>query len=42
MHFLLEKKDFAGEYTLTKTSSLDVHVMNKFSLTRFIDGGTGV
>ena len=40
--FLLEKKDYNGEYILSKTSSLDVHVMNKFSLSRFINGGSGV
>lgn len=42
MHFLLEKKDHKGEYILSKTNGLDVHIMNKFSLGRFIDGGTGV
>jgi len=30
--FLLEKKDFPGEYTPMKISNLDVHVMNKFSI----------
>ena len=30
--FLLEKKDFPGEYTYMKISNLDVHVMNKFSI----------
>ena len=42
MKFLIEKKDYLGEYTLVKTQSLDVHVMNKSSLCRFIDGGSGV
>lgn len=42
MKFLLEKENFSGEYTLAKTSGLDVHVMNKYSLSRFIDGGSGV
>jgi len=42
MKFLVGKKDFAGEYILAKTTNLDVHVMNKFSLSRFIDGGCGV
>ena len=42
MKFLVEKKDYLGEYTLVKTQSLDVHVMNKSSLCRFIDGGSGV
>lgn len=37
MQFLLEKKDHLGEYTLAKTTSLDVHVMNKMSLSRIID-----
>lgn len=38
MKFLIEKEDYTGEYTLLKTEGLDVHVMNKFSLTRIIDG----
>ena len=42
MKFLIEKKHYPGEYTLAKTDGLDVHVMNKFSLSRFIDGGSGV
>jgi len=42
MKFLVEKKNHLGEYTLVKTTGLDVHVMNKSSLTRFIDGGSGV
>lgn len=42
MQFLVEKKDHLGEYTLVKTDRLDVHVMNKFSLSRYIDGGFGV
>jgi hypothetical protein len=42
MKFLLEKKDYPGEYILAKTQGLDIHVMNKFSLSRFIDGGSGV
>jgi len=42
MQFLLEKKDYPGEYILAKTTGLDMHVMNKFSLSRFIDGGSGV
>jgi len=36
--FLVERKNFNGEYTAVKTSNLDVHVMNKYSLTRCIDG----
>jgi len=42
MKFLIEKQDYLGEYTLVKTQALDVHVMNKSSLCRFIDGGLGV
>jgi hypothetical protein len=34
---LLEKEKFHGEYTLSKTSNLDMHIMNKFSLARYID-----
>lgn len=33
---LVEKEDRLGEYTLLKTSGLNVHVMNKFSLGREI------
>jgi len=40
--FLLAKKDYAGEYTVAKTQGLDIHIMNKQSLLRLIDGGTGV
>ena len=36
--FLVEKQDYHGEYTLLKVEGLDVHVMNKFSLERFIKG----
>lgn len=42
MKFLVEKEKHLGEYLLAKTTSLDVHVMNKMSLARFIDGGLGV
>lgn len=42
MQFLVEKEKYHGEYTLVKTTGLDVHVMNKHSLSRFIDGGNGV
>ena len=38
MTFLLEKERYLGEYTLIKTEGLNVHVMNKFSLERVIDG----
>jgi hypothetical protein len=37
MIFLIEKKDYLGEYTLLKTENQSVHVMNKFSLERIID-----
>jgi hypothetical protein len=40
LKFLVEKKNYNGEYTAVKTSNLDVHVMNKYSLTRCIDGVT--
>lgn len=39
MQFLLDNE---RKYTLVKTTGLDVHVMNKQSLLRFIDGGSGV
>ena len=42
MQFLVEKKDFLGEYLAAKTTGVDVHVMNKLSLSRVIDGGSGV
>lgn len=42
MQFLIEKEHELGKYTLVKTTGLDVHVMNKHSLLRFIDGGCGV
>jgi hypothetical protein len=42
MHFLVEKKDHLGEYHLAKIEGLDVHVLNKLSLSRYIDGGSGV
>ena len=42
LKFLIEKEKYLGEYTLAKTQGLEVHVMNKLSLCRCIDGGTGV
>jgi hypothetical protein len=42
MQFLIEKKDYSGEYILSRTEGLDIHVMNKYSLSRCIDGGNGV
>jgi hypothetical protein len=37
MKFLIQKKEHLGEYTAAKTVGLDVHVMNKPSLSRIID-----
>lgn len=37
MMFLVEKKDYIGEYTTLKTTNQNIHVMNKFSLGRIID-----
>lgn len=34
--FLVEKKDRLGEYNILSTTGLNVHAMNKFSLSRFI------
>lgn len=42
MQFLVEKEGYYGEYTAAKTTGIDVHVMNKKSLLRFIEGGSGV
>lgn len=42
MQFLVEKEKHLGEYLVAKTEGLDIHVMNKYSLLRFIDGETGV
>lgn len=39
MLFLLEKPKYVGEYTPVKTESMNVHVLNKFSLNRCIDAG---
>ena len=39
---LVEKEKYLGEYIAVKTQGIDVHVMNKHSLLRFIDGGSGV
>ena len=35
--FLVEKKDYTGEYTAVSTEGQSIHVMNKFSLERVID-----
>lgn len=42
MQFLVEKEGYYGEYTLVRTTGLDVHVMNKSSLLRVVEGGQGV
>jgi hypothetical protein len=42
MKFLIEKENHLGEYTTVSMRDTDIHVMNKLSLSRFIDGGLGV
>lgn len=42
MKFLVEKQNHLGEYLAAKTNGIDVHVMNKMSLSRIIDGGNRV
>jgi hypothetical protein len=42
MKFLIEKENYLGEYTAVSIQDTDVHIMNKLSLSRFIDGGSGV
>ena len=37
MLFLVERKNYLGEYTAIKTSGQNIHIMNKFSLERAID-----
>ena len=37
MKFLIEKQNYKGEYTLIKIDNLNLHVMNKFSLSRILD-----
>jgi hypothetical protein len=37
MNFLLQKENHLGEYIAAKTSGIDMHVMNKDSLTRVIN-----
>ena len=37
MMFLVEKKDYLGEYTALSTQGQTIHVMNKISLNRIID-----
>jgi hypothetical protein len=42
MKFLTQKKNYLGEYNLVKTNGIDVHVINKMSLLRYVNGGSGV
>lgn len=42
MKFLVEKEKHIGEYMAVKTEGIDIHVMNKSSLTRIIDGVASV
>ena len=37
LKFLVEKKNYSGEYIATRTKNLDMHVMNKYSLTRYLN-----
>jgi hypothetical protein len=37
LQFLVEKKNYSGEYIVTRTNNLDMHIMNKYSLTRCIE-----
>ncbi len=37
MQFLIQKQDHLGEYIVAKTTNIDMHVMNKDSLTRVIN-----
>ena len=37
LQFLIEKKDHLGEYIAATTNGVDVHVMNKISLSRCLD-----
>jgi hypothetical protein len=40
--FITQKKDHLGEYIAGKVQGIDVHIMNKYSLSRVIDGDNGV
>lgn len=42
LQFLVEKQHHLGEYIAAKTTGIDVHVMNKKSLNRVIDGVNNV
>jgi hypothetical protein len=37
MKFLIEKEKYRGEYTVMKTNGINVHVMNKFSISRLLN-----
>jgi len=37
MKFLVEKEKYRGEYTVIKTKGINVHVMNKFSISRLLN-----
>jgi len=37
MKFLIEKEKYRGEYTVMKTKGINVHVMNKFSISRILN-----
>ena len=37
MKFLIEKEKYRGEYTIIKTKGINVHVMNKFSISRILN-----
>jgi hypothetical protein len=37
MTFLVAKKDYLGEYHAIAVKDMNIHVMNKFSLSRIID-----
>ena len=40
LSFLVERKDYLGEYLALSTKGQSVHVMNKFSLERVLYGRT--
>jgi hypothetical protein len=42
LQFLVEKENHLGEFIVAKTTGIDVHVMNKMSLSRCIDEGNYV
>ena len=40
--FLIQKKNLLGEYTISKTTNQNVHIMNKYSLGRNFDKILGI